>query len=225
MFRPASGRFFKVGTKPVTVTVTDVNGNISTCTFNVTVDCVLPVISTLPNRSANTTANACSAPVTYSAGATGTGTVSLTYVMTGATTGNGSGDGSGTVFNKGVTTVTVTATNICGSTSSSFTVTVTDNVAPVPNTTTLPTVTGQCTANITAPTATDNCAGPLTATTLNPTSYTAQGTYTITLTYSDGTGNSTQKLQIVIVKDVTPPTFTFPYNIVITAPTKIIVNA
>jgi hypothetical protein len=220
-YSPASGSFFNVGTTPVTVTVTDVNGLVSTCIFNVTVDCVLPLISTLPNLTANTTANACSAPVTYSSSATGTGTIALTYVMTGATTGSGSGDGSGTVFNKGVTTVTITATNICGSTSKSFTVTITDNVAPVPTVTTLPTITGQCSAHADAPKATDNCAGSLTGSTLDPTDYTAQGVYTITWTYSDGNGNTTTQLQRVCVKDVTPPTVTCPANVTATATTTI----
>ena len=38
-------------------------------------------------------------------------TYSVTYQLSGATTGSGSGNGSGIVFNKGVTTVVVTAIN------------------------------------------------------------------------------------------------------------------
>jgi hypothetical protein len=56
---------------------------------------------------------------------------SLSYTFTGATTGIGSGTGSGSTFNGGVTNVTVTATNACGSASTTFNVTVNDNEAPV----------------------------------------------------------------------------------------------
>ena len=42
----ASGTAFGVGTTVVTVTVTDISGNISTCAFNVTVgDTEYPVVS------------------------------------------------------------------------------------------------------------------------------------------------------------------------------------
>lgn len=50
---PASGSVFAIGTRSVTVTATDICGNSSTCTFNVTVlDGQLPVISSQPvNRT------------------------------------------------------------------------------------------------------------------------------------------------------------------------------
>jgi hypothetical protein len=50
---PASGSSFAIGTTPVTVTATDVAGNKSTCTFNVTiVDSNLPSISSQPAATA-----------------------------------------------------------------------------------------------------------------------------------------------------------------------------
>ncbi|MCO6464232.1 MAG: HYR domain-containing protein [Saprospiraceae bacterium] len=55
---------------------------------------------------------------------------SVAYEFTGATTGSGSGDGSGSTFNKGVTTVTITATNACGSAVCTFTVTIEDHELP-----------------------------------------------------------------------------------------------
>ena len=58
---------------------------------------------------------------------------------------------------------------------------------------------------MTAPVATDNCAGPITGTTADPTTYNAQGTYTVHWTYNDGNGNSSTQTQTVIVKDVTKP--------------------
>jgi len=74
----------------------------------------------------------------------------------------------------------------------------------------LPTITGECSASVTAPIATDICAGPITGTTTDPTTYTAQGTYTVHWTYTDGSGNSSTQTQTVIVKDVTKsvPTMT-----------------
>src|SRR5439155_105602 len=69
----------------------------------------------------------------------------------------------------------------------------------------LPTITGECSASVTAPIATDICAGPITGTTTDPTTYTAQGTYTVHWTYTDGSGNSSTQTQTVIVKDVTKP--------------------
>jgi len=77
----------------------------------------------------------------------------------------------------------------------------------------LPTITGECSASVTAPIATDNCAGPVTATTADPTTYNAQGTYTVHWTYNDGNGNSSTQNQTVIVKDTTSPTLTTPPNV------------
>ncbi|MBW4360992.1 HYR-like domain-containing protein, partial [Flavobacterium taihuense] len=77
--------------------------------------------------------------------------------------------------------------------------------APLADVAALSDVTGECSATVTAPTATDNCAGVITATTLDPVSYSAQGTYTIHWTYNDGNGNTSAQTQTVIVKDVTAP--------------------
>jgi hypothetical protein len=57
-------------------------------------------------------------------------TYSVTYQLSGATTGSGSGNGSGLVFNKGVTTVVVTAINTCGQATCTFTVTIADTENP-----------------------------------------------------------------------------------------------
>ncbi|MDT5156631.1 MAG: large repetitive protein [Acidobacteriota bacterium] len=90
------------------------------------------------------------------------------------------------------------------------TVIVDDTTAPVPNVASLPALTGECSVTALAPTATDNCAGTITATTGDPTTYTAQGTYIIHWTYSDGRGNSSTQNQTVVVHDNTPPTITAP---------------
>jgi len=77
---------------------------------------------------------------------------------------------------------------------------------PAPNEATLPTVTGECSATIASPpTATDICAGSIVGTTIDPLTYTEQGTYTVTWTYDDGNGNSATQTQNVIVEDITAP--------------------
>lgn len=73
--------------------------------------------------------------------------------------------------------------------------------APVPDQASLSAVSGQCSASVTAPTA-DN--GTVTATTTDPTSYSAQGTYTVNWTYTNANGTLTQT-QTVIVDDTTDP--------------------
>src|SRR4029434_2550207 len=67
-----------------------------------------------------------------------------------------------------------------------------DTVAPVPDLTILPTITGQCSASVNiVPTATDDCAGKINSTTTDPLSYTTQGTFIIQWTVDDGHGNTT----------------------------------
>ncbi|NCI48283.1 HYR domain-containing protein, partial [Sediminibacterium roseum] len=194
------------GDNTVTLTVTDVNGNTATATAIVTIQSAAPVFANASsNIAANAPANGCNAVVTYPLSVNGVPAPSVTYTFTGATTGSGTGTGSGATFNKGVTQVAVSANSACGTVLNIFTVTVTDNLAPVPTVATLPTVTGECSAAVGAgPTAMDNCAGLVTGTTTDRTSFDQQGTYTITWTFTDGVNTSTQT-QTVIVKDVTPP--------------------
>ncbi|MEH6537163.1 MAG: LamG-like jellyroll fold domain-containing protein, partial [Psychroserpens sp.] len=85
------------------------------------------------------------------------------------------------------------------------TVIVNDVTAPVADIATLADATGECSASVTAPSATDNCEGTITGTTSDPTSYSAQGTYTVNWIYDDGNGNTSTQTQTVIVNDVTAP--------------------
>jgi hypothetical protein len=82
-----------------------------------------------------------------------------------------------------------------------------DTTPPVPDVPSLPTITGECNANVlTRPTATDGCTGQvITATTSDPLTYNAQGNYLIRWTYTDGSGNSSTQTQTVIVKDTLAP--------------------
>ncbi|GAA4341653.1 nidogen-like domain-containing protein [Flaviaesturariibacter amylovorans] len=111
--------------------------------------------------------------------------------------------------NLGDNAVTLVVTDADGNVSTcTSTVTVLDAIAPVPQLASLPVVTGQCSATATAPLATDNCAGTVVATTADPVTYTQQGTYTITWTYSDGNGNSTTQQQTVTIADTEQPVLT-----------------
>lgn len=88
----------------------------------------------------------------------------------------------------------------------SVVVKVEDKTAPIPNLSTLPTITGNCKTIITTiPTATDNCVGNIIATTTNPLQYTTPGNYVIVWNYNDGNGNiSTQNQNINIVSEPLP---------------------
>jgi hypothetical protein len=71
-FDPTSGSEFPVGTTPVTVTVTDVHGNTSTCSFDVTVnDTEDPVANCpTPNNPYDTDPGECSASLSFPAAPT-----------------------------------------------------------------------------------------------------------------------------------------------------------
>ncbi|MBA3899945.1 MAG: HYR domain-containing protein, partial [Bacteroidetes bacterium] len=127
----ASGSAFPNGTTTVTHQVVDGSGNVAQCSFTVTViACNSPSFANHNSYiQANTNAINCQANVTYALSVSGT-TPTVTYSFSGATSANGGGTGSGATFNVGVTNVTVTATNNCGSVNSAFTVTVVDNVPP-----------------------------------------------------------------------------------------------
>jgi len=113
--------------------------------------------------------------------------------------------GLGTHSISSVNTVTLTVTDIHGNVASgTANVNVVDNT--VPTAPTIADATGECSVTVTAPSATDNCAGSVTGTTTDPTTYNAQGSYTITWTFDDGNGNTSTATQNVIVDDVTAPT-------------------
>lgn len=107
----------------------------------------------------------------------------------------------------GITDVTLTVTDDQGASNTcTSTVTVQDTTAPVPDVAELPEVRGECSAAVASPpTATDNCAGTLAGTTSDPLSYTQLGTYTVTWTFTDSSGNESTQTQTVVVEDTTPP--------------------
>ncbi len=114
-----------IGSNDVTLTATDVNGNVSTCIAVVTViDDMAPVISCPTDIVTNTDAGLCSAIVNF-ADAIASDNCNVTVSQT-------AGLPSGSDFPVGVSTVEFTATDDGGNTTScSFTITVEDNEAPV----------------------------------------------------------------------------------------------
>jgi hypothetical protein len=158
-YSKASGSFFPIGT--TTVTVTSSAGG--SCSFTVKViDVQKPVIGSpdcdgdedvLDDITVGTASGSCNAVVNFHLHATDNCSVaSLT-----------SSPASGTVFSLGTTTVTVTATDPSGNTSTkTFKVTVKDKRAPAitcPPNKTVDATTGLCSAIVTTgtATATDNC--------------------------------------------------------------------
>ena len=115
-----------LGSNIVTLTVTDVNGNVSICDAIVdVVDAQAPVISCPADITVNNDAGQCSAVVSY------TSPIGSDN-CTGAVTVQSGGLGSGSSFPVGTSTESYTVTDAAGNTAScSFNVTVVDNEAPV----------------------------------------------------------------------------------------------
>jgi hypothetical protein len=118
---PPSGSTFALGTTGVTLSASDSRGNTSSTSLTVTVqDTTAPAITVPANQVLEAT-SAAGAVATFAATATdAVGVTSLTY-----------SSASGSTFPLGPTTVTVTARDAAGNTSSgSFTITVRDTTAP-----------------------------------------------------------------------------------------------
>ncbi|HEY0978750.1 MAG TPA: HYR domain-containing protein [Flavobacteriales bacterium] len=207
---PVVGGPFPLGTTNVTFRAMDVSGNASTCNFTVTaVDNSAPVIACTTPAPIPTDAGQCSATVALSSLAP-TVTENCAYQLMYTLDGDqySYDENAELVLNKGGHSITWTVTEMnapFASDDCTIVVNVVDQEAPVASLPTLPNVSGECSATATAPTATDNCAGLVTGTTTDPLTYTAQGTYTITWTYQDADGNSSQQTQTVVVDDVTAP--------------------
>ncbi|MFN4255077.1 MAG: HYR domain-containing protein [Saprospiraceae bacterium] len=216
---------FEKGTTTVTLSASDAAGNTATtCSFTVTVsDNEAPIVVCPSSQSLNTTMGSC----------TGTYTIAdpVSDNCTGATwgaafSGNANGnptdlsgiaDGTGSgsvVFEKGETTVTLSASDAAGNTATtcSFTVTVSDNEAPditCPMPVVVGTSGGLCssTATWSTPTPTDNCPGASIQSVSHTSSSTfAKGTTTVTYTAVDAVGNTETCTFTVTVNDDDPPT-------------------
>ena len=202
-------RVFNLGITTVTYIATDAANNTATCSYTVTInDNINPTITCPTNMTANTSASCTASVVTPNpTTADNCSVTKLTWTLIGATVASSATSGInnlGTrVFNLGLTTVTYRVEDAAGNfTTCSFTVTVTDNLAP---TVTLSNVTAQCSVTLTAPTASDNCAGTVTGTTNDAITYNAQGTFMVTWAFNDGNGNVTTRTQNVIIDDTIAP--------------------
>ena len=224
-----NGVQFNLGVTTVTWLATDAAGNTVTCIFTVTVnDTQIPVIlscGAVGNQSVVSDPGQCTYTQSSSAwnasASDNCSVTSVVYVLTGATTGTGTSL-SGVAFNLGTTTVTWTATDGSGNTSScTFNVLVSDNQLPVITSCgaignqNVSTNTGVCTYTQVGSswnaTATDNCTvTSLTytltgATTGSGTSLNGvvfnQGVTTVTWTAVDVAGNQAQCQFSVIVTD------------------------
>ena len=200
-----------VGEHIITATATDVVGQTAECTFTLYMfDCENPTISCPSDITVPTTTNQCTAVVNYPAPTVSDNCPGVTYSCTWP---------SGSTFQKGVTTVTCTATDAAGNESTcTFKVTVQDLQKPAINCAsdmTVNTAPGQCSAvvNYSTPTATDNCPGVTRS--CNPPSGSSfpKGTNTVTCTATDTSGNTTNCTFKIIVIDNQPPTVTCPANI------------
>ena len=119
-----------VGTHTITLTATDVNGNTSTATTTFTVnDTTAPTLTAPANVTANTGAGATSCGTLVTDAQLG---VAIAADNAGPVSVARSGVPAGNIFPVGTTTITYTATDDAGnSTSATQTVTVVDNTPPV----------------------------------------------------------------------------------------------
>ncbi len=207
-YSKASGATFALGTTTVTVTATDFYGNHSSKSFTVTVrDTTAPVI-TAPGITVEATQS-----TGYKVGTAFPG-ISATDAVTSSPTLTFS-KSAGAILPFGVSSVTVTAKDGAGNTSSAtFTVTVQDLTAPVITAPDLVVeATGPSGAKVSyAPSATD-AVGPVTITlSLASNTMFAIGSTPVTVTATDGHGNVATKTFTVKVQDTTAPVITPSYS-------------
>ena len=212
----ASGSVFPVGVTTVTYTATDLAGNSSLATFDVTVvDTTLPTIIALPaNITVNADALLCSATATWTAPTTtddcGSATLSSSHAP-------------GATFPVGVTTVTYTATDVAGNQATgTFDVTVNDLEIPtwtfVPATINAVADLGACGTNVTwtPPTPNDNCTVATTSSTQSPTDFFAVGTTTVIYTATDLSGNvGTATFDVIVTESELPVIAGVPADITV----------
>ncbi|MGM1057592.1 MAG: HYR domain-containing protein, partial [Bacteroidota bacterium] len=196
--------FSDLATGTYSVTSRFINGDCISASTEIEIianpDTENPVLSEIENIVVDTDAGICGATVNYEVPTATDNCEGTEAILT-------EGLAPGSEFPVGTTIVEFTATDAAGNTvSTSFTVTVIDNEAPVADLDELPTVTGECAATVTVvPTATDNCGEIINGTTNDPLTYNEQGTYTITWTFDDGNDNISTQTQTVTVNDVTAP--------------------
>ncbi|HZN93574.1 MAG TPA: HYR domain-containing protein, partial [Myxococcales bacterium] len=205
-YSPAQGSQLPLGTSAVTATAADDAGNTAQCTFQVTVqDTTAPALS-LPADQTFDAQSGAGAVVTY-VPATATDAVSTPVLV--------HTPAPGTQFPMGVTTVSVTATDAAGNTSTgSFTVTVSDLSPPAlscPANQTFEATSGAgTTVSYTPATATDAISTPVVSHTPPSGGTFPLGSTQVTAVATDAAGNSASCTFSVIVRDTTAPQLSVP---------------
>ena len=208
-----SGSAFPVGTTTITYRATDVVGNTSDCSFDITVtDNEDPTIACPSAIIVNTDLGLCTAS------SVNLGTPVTSDNCTGAVITND----APTTFPEGVTTVTWLITDAAGNTAScQQTVTVRDNQAPTitcPSDVIESADAGSCAATnvmLGLPVTTDNCPGEVVSNDA-PASFPV-GSTDVTWTVTDAAGNSTTCTQTVTIEDDEVPTITCPAAVTVDA--------
>lgn len=184
---PPSGSFFPVGTTTGTCTVTDPCGGSASCMFTVTVNDTEPPTITCPaNITQGNDPGQCGAVVNYPPPSVSDNCPGVMFLCS---------PPSGSFFPVGMTTVTCTAIDAAGNTSTcSFTVTVVDTEPPI--ITCSPDImvfndpgTSGSIVNF-VPTVNDNCPGATAVCTPASGSFFPSGTTTVTCIAIDAAGNS-----------------------------------
>ena len=212
-FSHASGSTFPVATTTVTVTSTDGAGNTASGTFKVTVQDTTKPTLTLPDDLTLEATGPRGAVATFVASATDTVSGNLQVSFSTA---------SGSTFALGTTTVTATATDAVGNTATgTFKVTVRDRTAPVlnlPADITLEAADASGAAATYAASASDLVSGDVAVSLSVPSGSTfALGATKVTVTATDGAGNTATGSFNVNVRDTTAPTLTLPANLTLEA--------
>jgi len=211
-------------TVTVTYVATDASGNSATCVFDVRVeDAENPAITCPANITVPNSVGLCGA----ASGVVTFPNASFSDNCAGVTLQRTAGSASGSSFSVGTETITFVATDAASNTNTcSFTVTVTDNEAPVylvcPTDFAVDTDNGVCDAVVTYSTvlADDNCAGSVTP--VMTTSGTASGSVfplgptTVTYTATDGSSNVSTCSFVVTVNDEEGPQLNCPSNQTVT---------
>jgi len=200
----ADGSTFPIGITVVTYVATDGSGNIASVSFNVEVVGIAPVIVIPADITVNNDLGECGAIVPFAAtDVTGIPNSVISYNIQ-----------PNSFFAVGTTIVTASATNASGTSTGTFSVTVSDNEDPVLGT--IPSdITVECDAVPTASaadvSATDNCDGSPIVTYLEVrTDGVSVNNYILTRTWTatDVAENSAFKRQEITVEDTTIPVIT-----------------
>jgi HYR domain-containing protein/IPT/TIG domain-containing protein/WD40 repeat protein len=206
---PSSGSDFAFGVTSVSCTASDAAGNVSTCSFDVTVVDTTPPSVTCPSDATLECEGPAGAVASFGASASDACESSVTPVCVPA---------SGSTFPIGTTTVTCTASDSSSNVGScSFAVHVVDTVAPAitcPSSTSVECATTSGTSVSFDATALDLC-DPAPGVACVPTSGStfALGTTTVTCTATDAAANASSCSFDVTVVDTTAPSITCPTDV------------